>query len=76
MSTTQKRDKWIQVAREVFPDMSESDLISVMWSHTGFPGFFAPDPGETVRDVFLRQLRAYRDGTCTCEDCDPQVTEE
>lgn len=51
-------------ARKVFPTLSDRDITSIMWEHTGFPGFWDLRDGESNSDCFVRQLIQYRNSEC------------
>jgi hypothetical protein len=57
----------LAIAAEFFPQVSEDDRLGILWSHTGFPSFWAGDPEVCVR----QQLDEYKRGVCPCPDCDP-----
>lgn len=58
-----------EIAREVFPGLSDDETNAIAWAHTGYPAFWATRAGETWQDCFRRQLEEYRDGQCPCDDC-------
>jgi hypothetical protein len=73
-SRTNKKNA-IEIAREYFPNISDTDLDCIIWGKTGFPCFFDGDP-ETV---FRQQLAEYADakkrypGKRLCDFCNEPV---
>lgn len=49
--------KVIDIAREIFPNKTESFLDYVIWNETGFPSFWnIPEDGETPEACLRKQL--------------------
>lgn len=44
------------IAREYFPEASDSELEGIVWERTGFPCFFEGEPESCLRE----QLAAFR----------------
>ena len=64
----------IEIAREYFPDVCDDDLDGIIWSYTGFPGFWnIPKDGNTPEECLryqLKRLKLARDtGRWLCETC-------
>lgn len=51
----------LQIARDIFPSLSDQELDAIIWEDTGYPGFFDLKDSESIVDVFKRQLLEYRD---------------
>ena len=45
----------LEVAKEYFPDASDSDLEHIIWGKTGYPGFW-PNKDITPEENFRNQL--------------------
>lgn len=52
-----------EIVKEYFPGISDEEALSILWNHTGFPGFWAGDPETCLRDQ-LAQLKEH----CPDED--------
>lgn len=61
----------LDIVREYFPQCSDDDLKHIAMAHTGFPVWWATEPGESNEDCFRRQLKQFKDGDCDCPECTP-----
>jgi hypothetical protein len=51
------------VVREYFPGASDEFIEYVVWSKTGYPGFWnIPEDGNTPEECFRKQLKDFKDG--------------
>jgi len=52
----------LDIAREVFPALSDNELNYIIWNHTGYPAFWhIPRDGDTPEECLRTQLNKYRE---------------
>lgn len=51
----------LDIARQVFPGLSDEILNYIIWEHTGYPAFWhIPRDGDTPEECLRTQLNKYR----------------
>lgn len=53
---TTKRDIAYAIAREFFPDASDDDLVTLLWTHTDYPDWLGDAPEKELK----KQLKEHK----------------
>ena len=68
----------IELVKEYFPEATDDEADSILWSRTGFPSFFRED--GSVEDNLRKQLSKYKtlveSGVDVCEMCNSEDVKE
>lgn len=52
--------RWVDLVREVFPDVTDETADYLLWEKTGFPLFWNEKDGDTPEECCRTQLKRYK----------------
>jgi hypothetical protein len=64
-----------EIVREFFPDADDEEVETILWSETGWPGFWAGDPETCLRGQLASYRAAIARGTRLCDFCHEDAAE-
>jgi hypothetical protein len=59
----------INIVKRVFPKATDERAIVILWTHTGFPGFWRGNPAKEIAESMRALKRHIRNGRQMCDFC-------